>query len=192
MRQVINNISFVIKNKIFRQSSIVKCQLSNVKCHVSDVRCNKGFTLLEFILAIAIMLAMAGGGIALYGQLYASSQLNESAIQMIQTIRIARERGVARVNDVAHGVYFDAVAKKYTLYQGSSWADVGKVIIRETTLDSSLSLTISLGGAGDTNDLNFSKGLGEPNRTGNITLAHAGGNTKIINVNSFGKTDLSI
>lgn len=142
------------------------------------------FTLLEFLIAIAVVLMLAAGGAMIYGQFYTSSQLNETTTQMIQTVRVARERAVARVNDAAHGVYFDTVAKKYTLYQGSSWGDAGKVIIRETTLDSVLSLSTTLAG----NDVNFSKGLGLPN-TGNITLTHSVSGTRTVSINSFGKIE---
>lgn len=129
------------------------------KFQIPDSKFQSGFTLLEFLIVFAIVLMLAAGGALIYTRFYTSSQINEATTQMIQTIRIARERARAGLNDVNHGIYFDTTNKKYTLYQGNSWTDAGKVIIRDTALDSVLSLSTSLTG----NDLNFSKGLGIPN-----------------------------
>ncbi|MFC1701097.1 Tfp pilus assembly protein FimT/FimU [Patescibacteria group bacterium] len=145
----------------------------------------KGFTFIELLIVIAIMLVIAVAASPIYGNLMASSQLNENTSQIIQIVRTAREQSSAWLNDSAHGVYFNITEKKYILYQGDSYASRNTNYDRETSLDSSLSLSTTL----SNNEINFSKGLGMPNNTGNITLSHDASNSRIITINSFGMTE---
>jgi len=141
-----------------------------------------GFSLLELLFIIGITLLLAATTIPIYGGLQVSSQLNETTSQIIQTIRIAKERSVARINDSAHGVFLDTANKKYTLYQGFAWPGT---IIREEILASAFSLSTTQA------DINFSKGLGIPNilATVTITLTHAASGSRQITINSFGAVE---
>lgn len=151
----------------------------------------KGFTFIELIIVVTILLLLAVAGAPLFGNLQVSSQLNENSTQIVQTARIARQRSVVWLNDSAHGIYFDIDGSgndEYVLYQGSSYGTRDASLDATTTLDSPLSLSTSLA-EGTTNDVNFSKGLGIPSATGTVTLTHDVSGTKTIIFSIFGKIE---
>jgi len=143
----------------------------------------KGFTLIEILIVTAITLILVVAAAPIFGNLQVSSQLNEHSSLIIQAIRIARERSVARLENSAHGVFFTSTT--YTVYQGSSYATRNSSYDRGSTLDSALSLTTTLSG----NDVNFSKGLGAPNNTGTINLNHDVQGAKTITITLFGAVE---
>ena len=148
----------------------------------------KGFTIIELLIVIAITLILATLSASLYGNLQVSSQLNDSTSQMLQATRTARERSVARVNNSAHGVYFEinpGADDRYILYQGSSYAARDSSHDRATTLANSLSLSTTLTGS----EVNFSMGFGVPDNTGSVILTHDVNGTRTITINSFGMVE---
>lgn len=146
-----------------------------------------GFTFIELLMVIGITIIIAGLSIPIYGNLQISSQLNENMSQAVQIVRTARERSVARVNNAAHGVYFDINAgdDKIILYQGASYAARDTSYDRPFTLESPLSLSTTLTG----DEVNFSKGLGMPDNAGTVTLTHDTSGSRVIDINSFGKVE---
>jgi len=147
----------------------------------------RGFTLIELLIVIAITLILAAAVAPIYGNLQVSGQLNETSAQIIQALRTARERSLARFNTTQHGVYFQS--DRYALYQGASYALRESDYDREVILDDSLGLSWSLTGTGDAGDVNFSKGLGVPNKRGTITSTHDASGTRTIAINSFGAVE---
>ncbi|MDA2922332.1 DNRLRE domain-containing protein [Patescibacteria group bacterium AH-259-L07] len=146
----------------------------------------KSFTLIELLIVIAIIVIVVAAAIPLYGNWQVTSQLNENAAQIIQTLRTARERSVSRVNNSSHGVYFDinpSADDAYILYQGSSYAARNSSYDRIITLESTLSLSTTLSAM----QVNFSQGLGNPNTIGALTLTHDGGGSRVIGINSIGQ-----
>lgn len=144
-----------------------------------------GFTLIELLLVIGIFLVVGAAVTPLYGNLTVATQLNEETSQLVQTIRIARERSLAGYNNLDHGVCFQlASPDRYLLYQGSSCAARVAVNDRVTTLAPALDLTSTF----PDQDLHFSRGV--PAAAGTITLTHAasGGvsGTRTININEIG------
>jgi type II secretory pathway pseudopilin PulG len=149
-----------------------------------------GFTLIELVLAFVIISALAATGALIYGKFYTSSKVNESATQLIQTIRIAKERAQSGVNNARYGVFFDTTNRKYTLYQGDCFSTCSPTIIRETTLDSGITLSVSGIAGSDPNDLNFAKSTGIPNVSsggGNVTLSNTQtSESEIVGINTVG------
>ena len=144
-----------------------------------------GFTLVELLLVIGITLAMATAAAApIYGNLQGLAQVNEATANIIQTLRVARERAVAGVNDSPHGVFLDmnvGGSDSITLYQGSSFAG------RDTSLDRVIPLAPVLELTSTTDaDINFSQGLGMPNTTGVLSLTHETIGNSEISINKFG------
>jgi len=152
---------------------------------------NKSFTLIEILIVIGITLILTAAVAPIYGNLQVSSQLNENSCQIIQSLRLARERSVARLNNASHGVYFEIDAlgyqDKYVLYQGSNYDSRDSSYDREVILDEVLSL--SLPGEVSEYEINFSKGLGVPIATGIITLTHDVNGTRQIIINSLGMVE---
>lgn len=150
----------------------------------------KGFTLIELLIVIGIVLISVAAVAPIYGNLQVSSQLNEDSSQLIQTLRLARERSMARLNNTQHGVYFEVNTPgqdKYILYQGVSYDSRNSSYDREVVLDEVLNF--SLPGGVTEYEINFSKGLGVPNATGTITLTHDVSGTRFIVTNSFGMVE---
>lgn len=144
---------------------------------------SRGISFIEILLVVAITSIAAAASVPIIGNLQKSSQLAQESTQIIQTVRIAKERASSRLNNASHGVYFQP--SYYTLYQGASYAVRDSSYDRTLVLDNALSLSTNLTG----DEVNFSKGLGEPDTTGTITLTHSVQGIKIITINSFGKVE---
>jgi prepilin-type N-terminal cleavage/methylation domain-containing protein len=159
---------------------------SNVKCKMSNVQCKSaGFTLVELLIVIAITLIIGVASIPIYGNLQVSGQLNENSSQIIQTIRTAQSRSIARVNGAQHGIQFGNT--NYTLYQGASYATRDTNLDRTVSLDTALAISTSL--SGGSTDINFSKGFGVPSATGTVTLSHDVGGPRTITINDVGMVE---
>jgi len=143
---------------------------------------NKGVTLIELLIAIAIMTLMSAAAIPIYGNLQVSSQINENTTLIVQTIRTARQNSVSRVNDIGHGVRF--FPNSFVMYQGPNYATRQAAYDRLIPLDSTLTLSSTLTG----DEVNFSMSTGVPTETGVITITHDLGDSKTIRVNKFGAT----
>lgn len=143
-----------------------------------------GFTLVELLVVISITLVILVAAAPLYGNLQVSSQLNDISSQIVQTLRIAREQSVARLNNVEHGLQLEV--NRYILYQGPSYVLRDSTYDRVRVLDSALTLSWSLAGAGAGGDVTFSKEFGVPNKTGVITITHEVSGIRSLRINSFG------
>jgi len=167
----------------FAQFHLLKSTSRRARVIESDA----GFTLVELILVVAIAIVLAAVAVPIYTNLQVSAQLNDSTSLMIQTIRTAKEKSMARISDLSHGVYLSA--QSYTLYQGSSYIGRDPSYDRTIELDEGLTLGWNLSGTGDANDINFSRSFGLPNKTGTITLTHDVNGVRNISINSYGKTE---
>src|SRR3989338_2527163 len=92
-----------------------------------------GFSIIELLIVVSITILLMAVAIPIYGNFQSASYLNERTAEIIQTVRTARARSVARMNDKPQGVYFDTAASpdKFILYQGTSFDEVG----RDTSYD---------------------------------------------------------
>lgn len=144
----------------------------------------KGFTLVEVLIVISVSLILAASAVPIIGNLQGSAQLNDNTSDIIQTLRIARERSISRLNNENHGVFFEinAGADSYILYQGGSYDTRDTDYDVETTLPDSITMTTTITG----DEINFSKGLGVPDETGIIDLISDTGGTRSVSSNSIG------
>ena len=150
----------------------------------TKLKSQKGFTLMEVLIIIFISGLLVITVLPIYNNLQISSQLRGNTSQIIQIIRTARERSSSGLNDAQHGVYFQA--DRYTLYQGTSYILRDTVYDREVVLGDVLKITRNLSGSGEIDDLNFSKGISIPNKTGTITLTHEIEGSHSISINNLG------
>ena len=144
-----------------------------------------GFTILEVLIVIGIMLVVGGAILPISGNFAVSSQLDDSLISVSNTVRTARERSLSGLNNSAHGVYFEEninLQDRIILYQGASYASRDQLYDQIRTFDDSMDMESSISG----NDLNFSKGLGVPNSTGTITITHDVNGARNVTINRFG------
>jgi len=130
------------------------------------VRQRGGFTLVELLVTVAILIILAGSTVAIASRFYTSSQLLESTDRLVQTIHAAKIRSVGGLNDASHGVYVET--GQYTLYQGASYGSRYSSYDRVVSVDESLVISNTISG----NDLTFSRGLGAPSATGTVSITH--------------------
>ena len=146
-----------------------------------------GFTLLELLLVVAIIAILASAIAPVSSRLFSSAQLNENAASIVQTLRTARQRSVARFNDTTHGVYFEINegADRFILYQGTSYATRNSAYDRIEILDDSITMTTNISG----NEVTFFEGNGTPSATGTITLNHQVYGSESVSVDARGKIE---
>lgn len=142
-----------------------------------------GFTMVELLIVIGIMVIVVSAGASLYSSLQTSTEINELAAQIVQNVRLAQGQSQSGLNNNEHGVQFEP--HRYILYQGASYAlrdvaydrifDVGEALTLSTTIVD--------------NDVHFLTGLGlpvNPGSIGTITIVHAVNGSRFISVNSLG------
>lgn len=143
----------------------------------------RGFTLIELLLVIGIFLVVGIVVTPLYGNLTVTTQLNEETSQLVQTMRIARERAVAGFHNARHGVCFESAAgnDRYILYEGADCAARVTSADRIIDLSPALGLTTTL----PSSEVNFSA-TGTPAAMGTVTLIHAAYGARTISINELG------
>jgi prepilin-type N-terminal cleavage/methylation domain-containing protein len=145
----------------------------------------RGFTIVELLIVLALTALLVAMVPPIYGNLEVSAQLNEQTAQIVQTIRTARSRSIARLNSAQHGVYFSTTGgtDSYTLYQGATYAGRDASYDRTTTLDQALQLTETLSGT----EVVFALGSGTPSTTGTVRITHEVSGSRLIDVNAWGR-----
>jgi|SRR3989344_1210130 len=149
----------------------------------------RGFTLIEFLIVIAIGGLLAGVVGPAFSRFPSESQLDDVASDLKQVIELARERSVAGAGGVTHGVFLElnagaGVSDRYVLFRGSSYATRDPLYDQPTIIKSPIDLTTTLTGGAMT--ITFSSRWGIPNVIGTITLAHSTGDQRVLNLNELG------
>lgn len=151
-----------------------------------------GFTLLEVLIVVALMIILAATALPLYGNLQWTAQLNEIEARAVGELRLARELSSARSGDSQYGVYFEvnpASADRMIFFRGASYALRNPDYDRTTSLSDILTLQSGLSGGGD--EVVFTKNFGIPSVTGTITLTHSGsGDSRVISINAYGMVEV--
>lgn len=150
----------------------------------------RGFTLVEMLIVVAIMIIVASAAVPLYGSLQVKAQVGETTSQIIQSIRIARANAVSGYNSTSSGVYFfidPAGADSYTIYEGGSYVSRDTTYDQVNVLDNALSINnINFVLTGNSIDINFARGSGKPSNVGSLNLTHSVQGASTISLNNFG------
>lgn len=154
--------------------SKVSCQISRmsiVKCHMSHVKCRqKGFTLIELIIAIAVLAVIGAISIPLFMSLLKTPQLNNASQEIISALKLSQNKTLSSEGNSQYGVYFNTISSphQYVLFKGSSY------VLREASFDQVYSIpnvtefyAINTGGA---NEIVFDKLTGSTANFGNVSL----------------------
>lgn len=137
----------------------------------------RGFTLLEILLIIAMIIVLAALILPLGLDFYKSQQLQTYTQQILQTLRRAQFKAMAGEADSNFGVYF--TNNDYTLFRGDSYA------AREVQYDEVFDLPQIITVSGPS-EVVFSKSEGKPSWWGNIILS-SDSFTQTININEIGR-----
>ncbi|MFZ2189973.1 MAG: type II secretion system protein [Candidatus Magasanikiibacteriota bacterium] len=182
-----NNIGFT-QHHFFLKNKIV----SGLPSTIFFPKNGAGFTLVELLIVIGIMIALLSASIPIYGSLQVKSQLSETSAQLVQNLRSARENSLSRYNNSSHGVFLNSTSSPnyYVIYQGDSYVARDINYDRVYTLDDVVTIhNIDMTTTSNNIDINFSKGLGKASSIGSFSLVHVVTGTSTISVNSFGKIE---
>lgn len=126
------------------------------------LKSNYGFTLLELLLSVAIISALAGLSLPVYRTLLQKNDLDIAAVTIAQSMRRSQLLSQAVDGDTTWGVKVQS--GNIVVFKGASYA------ARDTTFDETFDVpgTIGVGGA---TEIVFGKFTGLPQTTGVINLS---------------------
>ena len=141
-----------------------------------------GFTLIEILLAIAIIVLLAALSVPFYTSTLVSTQSKDTTIEIVQSLRRAKIKALAAVADDNWGV---AVGRddKITLFKGSSY------VSRDQNLDEAFALPPSITSFDGLSEIIFLKSTGNPNTIGDITFIDSNNQSHKISINPEGTID---
>lgn len=141
----------------------------------------KGFTLVETILVLALLVIISSFSIPFVQSFNASSNLYTYADQLEKFVRKAQDQAASGLNGSAWGIYFNDAMHEAVLYQGESY------ILRDADYDLRLAyptgytITTDFG-----TDLNFSVYAGTPDAAGVVSIVDSNSQTRNFSINELG------
>ncbi|MEK7648954.1 MAG: prepilin-type N-terminal cleavage/methylation domain-containing protein [Patescibacteria group bacterium] len=141
---------------------------------------HSGFTLLELMLAIAIIAVIAVGAITLDIPAQQRNDLDTVRNSIIQTLHSARTKARAADGDAQWGVSIQQ--STFVLFKGASYAS------RDASYDEATDIPQTLAPSG-LGELTFAKRTGDPAQTGSITLTSKTNEQRTITINAKGMID---
>ncbi len=154
---------------------------------------NRGFTLVELLIVIAIGAIILGGSFVAYSRMAGKSYLDTRTYELIQAIRQAQLNSMVRLNDSQWGIHIDPDLggnnDNFVIFKGSTYAgrDISYDFVTDLPNNISIS-SVSLNGGG--NDIIFSKTTGVTLQYGSITLTDNQSDSYMLNINSYGVVSL--
>ena len=137
----------------------------------------KGFTLLEILLSIALIALLSGLSVPVYQSFQVKNDLDIASNTIAQNARRAQVLAQAVDGDTTWGIYIQSGS--ITLFQGSSYAS------RNTNYDEDFEMPTSIVPSG-LQEIVFSKLYGEPQVTGTVTLTTSTNETANLILNEKG------
>ena len=138
----------------------------------------KGFTLVELLVILAIMIILVAIAIPNLRFFQRESDLNNSAEEIINTLRLAQNKTIASEGASSWGVFFATSTSphQYVLFQGSDYLSRATSSDEVRKLPKTIVISeINLGGE---NEVVFIRITGTAQQSGSITLSLAGDPTK--------------
>ena len=141
---------------------------------------DRGFTLVEVLLSVAILTLLMGISLPVYETFVRRNDLDISTQNIVSSLRRASTNARAVNGDSTWGVRIQSSG--LTLYKGTSY------VTRDATYDETTSIpsTIALSGI---SEVTFAKLSGAPTTTGAITLTSTTNDTRTMTVNAKGTVD---
>lgn len=146
---------------------------------------SKGFTVVEMLVALAIMLILLAVGVSAFSGLARKSAVNKEADIVLSYIDKAHRQTVAAVEGSSFGVRFSTSTADF--FEGSSYAAASEVT--SYALSPGISLSISLSGGEE--EVVFERLTGEASATGTIDVVNDSGTaSKRIIINASGLAEI--
>jgi prepilin-type N-terminal cleavage/methylation domain-containing protein len=138
----------------------------------------KGFTLIELIVVVGIVVILIGASLFSYNSFFTIDVLRSVKLEVMDNLRLAESEAVGGKNDSAFGVYFET--NRYTLYQGNFYSE--RVASQDVVFDLSSGVHLS-----NLSEINFAQKTGLPSAAGSLILTDASGDrTETIFINQAG------
>lgn len=139
----------------------------------------RGFTLIELIIVLAITAVLAAITIASFAPLNRRTDLNGNAQNIVSILNSARSKTVSSESASQWGAHFES--DKYALFKGATYS-ASDPDTKIYTLPSSLEIsTIALNGGGA--NAIFDRVTGKTSNYGQITIREISAPTNLININ---------
>jgi len=139
-----------------------------------------GFTLIELVIVVVILLIIAGVSVPLYFKFQEFSERESVKGEALQAIREIQTQAALGIDNQNRGIYFSG--HNYTTYAGTAYGS--KVVGSDQTY--SLSNIVS---ASSNTDINFLKIAGTPTLATSLTLRNdRSAETATITINALGLT----
>lgn len=145
----------------------------------------KGFTLLELILVIAIIAILAAATVPLMGNFNQRTQVDAVAREVVSALRFAQQKSIATESDSQFGVYFDDSNNQFIIFRGSVY---GSFPAEDRVYSYSNAITVSQ--TFPLNEVNFEKGTGNTIDVGSISVTNNIGGSFAVTVSGQGKIEL--
>ena len=81
---------------------------------------NRGFTLLEILIGLSILIFLIGLGLFLSMDFFRTYAFNYERNLVMSILQRARSRAMANIDQVSHGACYDPIRKAYVLFNDSS------------------------------------------------------------------------
>ena len=137
---------------------------------------HKGFTLLEILIATAIITMMAGVGLVFSIDAYRGYLFHAERNTAVAVLQKARSRALNNMYQAPHGVRFES--SSYILFRGNSY-----VAGNPSNEDIPKNTNIAISGPAE---IVFSQLSGDASPTGDITISD-GLRSKVISINNEGR-----
>ena len=138
---------------------------------------NKGFTLIEVLLSLALMALLAVMSVPVYQSFQVRNDLDIAAVTLAQTLRRAELLSQAVDGDSTWGVRIESGL--ITLFKGASYG------ARDFNFDETFIVPTSITPSG-AQEFVFAKLSGAPQSTGTVTFTSSINETRTITVNARG------
>lgn len=146
----------------------------------SWVKRQRGLTLLELLMVLAIVVIIAGFSVPIGLSFLRNEGLISSANDLVMVMRIAQQYSIEGVEDTTYGVYMSGTS--YTLFKGTSYA------ARDTSFDESFDVSGLY--FSTTTEVVFQRVTGEPNAPVTVELTD-GNRVREVDVNAIGRVNAS-
>ncbi len=139
-----------------------------------------GFTLLEIVISISVLVIVASISVPIYQSFRARNDINIAGMEIAQSVRRAEILSQAVDGDTSWGV--GVQMGSITLFKGTSYAD------RDVDFDEVFEMPTNITPSG-LSEIVFAKFTGLPEVSGTFILTLAGGETRSIIINEKGMVD---
>ena len=148
---------------------------------ILDSNLMRGFTLIELIIVLGILVVVSALSIPFIQTFQVSSDLYTHTNTLVKTLRRAQHQAVTGLNDSSWGVYFANGNKKFVLFKGEDYITRDQSYDQETDYPEIFNITTDFG-----SEIYFSLYSGQPSTVGLVTITSPNNKSKTISIANSG------